>query len=395
MRESSHKSAIIFMILTILTLASGYALAEESCLMCHSAQAEAISSSTHPEVGCTSCHLGNPDGAGMAESHQGLVVKADALDQLDATCGQSGCHTELSANYKTSLHATVQGLKHGAIEMLGEERGTFVGENRCGTCHATCSDCHLKLDTEGTKISHSFNTDPASQNCKLCHDQTGTGYVGYEGEFEPSVHAQMGMTCADCHNGEQVHGTGAVEQHMAEVVDNKCVDCHQPATAESTNVAHKLHQDTLECSACHVDWYYNCYGCHGYDENGDALGYDKFNTNRYLAKRKDNGKIGAVVHIPMSQEVGGPDYVNGAWVFKDRHSVQKAALGCQDCHLNASIFVMDQYREAPFLGAIDGEFVPKEKVQNELLIFRSHSKLMGKTPRPGQTPDSECLKCHQ
>jgi hypothetical protein len=216
--------------------------------------------------------------------------------------------------------------------------------------------------------------------------------MGYDKQFAPSVHDQKGMACVNCHRGVEFHGTGQKEQRMSDVPRVSCTDCH--AAGLQKVVAHKLHEKTLECSACHVKWYYNCYGCHGYDEQGESLGYTSFNENRYLARRTDNGKIGAVVHIPMSREVGGEKYLKGAWVFKDRHSTQKNALGCQDCHLNAQAFVMDDYRNAPFLGAVQGEFIPKADVQNRILIFRSHTPLMGKTPKAGQTPDAECLKCH-
>lgn len=328
----------------------------------------------------------------MAEAHPGVVRKPADFASLDKTCGKAGCHQERAVSFRKSLHGTVQGLKHGALEMLGPERGKFVGEERCGSCHATCTDCHLPKDEKGKVVStHAFTTEPGSANCKACHDQTGTGYIGFEGQFTPSVHDQKGMACVACHRGVEFHGTGREEQRMAEIPRATCTDCHQQSQSVA---AHKLHEKTLECSACHVQWYYNCYGCHGYDEKGEALGYTSFNTNRYLAKRKDNGKIAAVVHIPMSREVGGEQYVKGAWVFKDRHSIQKNARQCQDCHLNAQAFVMDDYRNAPFLGAVQGEFVPKTEVQNRLLIFRSHTPLMGKTPKAGQTPDSECLKCH-
>lgn len=384
------KSArIIAGICIVLICTSGPALAADNCLQCHQAELETLQASSHPVVACSDCHLGDPTASSRQGAHKGMVVEADGLAIMEQTCGK--CHGPRVETYATSIHATVQGLKDGAVHMLGADFGAFVGENRCGKCHATCASCHLTLDAEGAPIAHTFTTQPDSQNCKACHDQTGTGYVGYEGVFEPSVHAQAGMSCVDCHGGQEMHGTGVRETRMAEVVQVSCLDCH----AQSRNIiAHKLHADTLDCSACHVDWYYNCYGCHGYDrETTKELGYEKFNTNHYLARRMDNGKIGLIVHIPMSEAVGGPEYLHGAWVFKDRHSTQRKAKECQDCHMNAQVFVMDQYREAPFLGAVAGEFLPKEQVMNEILIFKSHAKLL--PLKPGNTPDSECLQCHQ
>lgn len=364
------------------------------CVDCHSTQQEAIANSSHSFVDCVDCHLGSADATSFATAHDGVVKNPALLETMDQTCGQAGCHDQVVKTYAISLHATVQGLKDGAISMLGEDWGTFVGENRCGSCHATCIDCHLEKDLDGQiQQSHNLVARVPATNCKLCHDQTGTGYLGAEGHYDPSVHAEAGLVCGDCHNGAQVHGSGQVEKTLADTVDNQCIDCH---TFPGEVAAHRIHKDTVDCSACHTTWYYNCYGCHGYDsETGEALGYTDFNDNRYLARRADNGKLAAVVHIPMSLEVGGPGFEKGAWVVKDRHSVAKGAIQCQDCHLNAQAFVMDGYREAPFLGAIDAEFVPKSEVTGKLVIFRTHAKMMGSALKPGKTPDSECLKCHQ
>jgi hypothetical protein len=49
-----------------------------------------------------------------------------------------------------------------------------------------------------------------------------------------SIHAEVGMQCADCHFGQDSHGTGLIHGEVANAVEIGCKDCHGTADAYPT-----------------------------------------------------------------------------------------------------------------------------------------------------------------
>ena len=65
---------------------------KESCFACHD-QNSGYSSYHSPEnIGCTSCHLGNPSSADKEKAHHNMVLIPGNLSDAEKTCGK--CHTE-------------------------------------------------------------------------------------------------------------------------------------------------------------------------------------------------------------------------------------------------------------------------------------------------------------
>ena len=135
-----------------------------------------------------------------------------------ALCGQ--CHEEIARNFKTSLHYTTAGLKHGVSPRFSpEEANTFAGKvfpTACNSCHATCGDCHVKSPvisgvSAGLLQRHRFVKRDEGKTCALCHG--GRVYPEFTGEYggTPDVHYQKGMICLDCHSKSESHGDGTAQ----------------------------------------------------------------------------------------------------------------------------------------------------------------------------------------
>ena len=104
------------------------------------------------------------------------------------------------------------------------------------------------------------------KTCYACH---GSRYAGeYMGKLTPvpDVHyAEKQMECVDCHTGEQLHHTkpDGVKRYYATETP-RCEQCHPDAESGSSRVAmHNAHpKDTLACTVCHANEYFNCTNCH-------------------------------------------------------------------------------------------------------------------------------------
>lgn len=361
----------------------------------------AYATERHP-FQCVVCHKGQSPAPTKQAAHETMLAKPDGLDVLARTCGQEKCHAVLAQRYPTSLHATLRGLEQGAREVMPADYAEWLFSERCYTCHATCADCHLEEPGGTVRVStHEFAREPVSETCASCHDQTGTGFLGYEGHFRPSLHASAGLKCSDCHSSTEVHGTGETLVRLKEAIETSCEGCHQNPGATvagkevpqfkagNQNVAHAIHESTLDCTACHVEWNYNCYGCHGYDAQGNPAGYDRFDTNVYLARNPETGKVGTVVHAPMSTKVGGRAFANGAWTFKNRHSIQLRPRECQDCHSDPTAFITGRMRQAPFVvGSVKGQFLTAEELTGSILISSDAARTLARNLLPSPSDDA-------
>ncbi|MBT6611492.1 MAG: hypothetical protein HOB38_05265 [Deltaproteobacteria bacterium] len=82
----------------------------EGCFLCHQEMTGFSPSHDPKAIGCSSCHLGNPLTADKDSAHKEMVKVPGNLDTVSATCGQSPCHRDLTANVTGSLMASGQGM---------------------------------------------------------------------------------------------------------------------------------------------------------------------------------------------------------------------------------------------------------------------------------------------
>ena len=104
--------------------------------------ASLIESDPHLSQGCVACHQGDESAQDRAKAHVGLVKRPSDDPTL---CGL--CHSDIAENYSRSLHFTNAGMRNGIGQRLSASDAksfdTKVFSQSCGSCHATCYDCHL------------------------------------------------------------------------------------------------------------------------------------------------------------------------------------------------------------------------------------------------------------
>jgi len=187
----------------------------------------------------------------------------------------ASCHEDITKTYKTSLHYTTLGQKHGvAARFSKQEMKVFeekVFEKSCRSCHASCGDCHVKSPiisgiNPGLIKGHKFVKRDEGKTCALCHG--GRVYPEFTGEYggSPDVHYQKGMICLDCHKKVEFHGDGKVYTSRKEIKGRPlCINCHNivEKSSEKSKAAHMQHKERLSCYTCHSGGQYrNCYDYH-------------------------------------------------------------------------------------------------------------------------------------
>ncbi|MDP3178267.1 MAG: hypothetical protein Q8M76_10215 [Spirochaetaceae bacterium] len=146
-----------------------------------------------------------------------------------------------------------------------------VFEQSCRSCHASCGDCHVKSPiisgvNVGLIAGHDFVKKDEAKTCALCHG--GRVYPEFTGEYggTADVHYQKGMSCVDCHSGDEFHAAAGEQGDRRAVADKPtCLACH-PSGSEETDKAKEAHADhgeLVSCSACHSSSAYRgCASCH-------------------------------------------------------------------------------------------------------------------------------------
>ena len=325
--------------------------------------------SVHGQLGCVSCHGGMDEANTMDEAHQG-VIKDPSADP-EKYC--SGCHGDIVSNHLTSLHKTQQGYFSFFSKRY---QGTYDGpiphefteefNLECGSCHATCGQCHVSVPTSaggGMVSDHKFNKTPdMTKNCTACHgSRIGDEYLGLNSETVPGVTADIHWTsmfwrCEKCHSGDEMHGDGNLYQYKLQVENMPaCEDCHEN-TGE--NAYHNTHWGDLSCSTCHSQLYRNCNSCH---VGGDGITGDPYFALKIGKNSNPQDRSYAWVtlrHIPITNDTYGPWGFSDlpfydampTWKYTMPHNMVKntpqtamdttATIACAgSCHNNESIFL--------------------------------------------------------
>ena len=296
-------------------------------------------------------------------------MRAPSAD-LDGICAD--CHYEVTETYKTSLHSTVRGFETSLLKFGGEDAldspheglGQVYNMN-CMACHATCGECHVSRPTTwagGLINQHEFfSTPPMEQTCFGCHGARNAGeYMGTVG-FARDVHYEMGMTCMDCHDVTNFHGTGVAYDTMWEKpVLPSCLDCHEDQTPGQSDLhVHNVHGTDLSCHVCHSQASQSCFECHvSIADDGQSVSSSsemrilfRIGLNPEITEERPYRYV-TLRHIPTAAdsyiEFGEnllpnfDQYPN--WKYSPTHNIQRCTFqneSCNSCHGNERIFLRE------------------------------------------------------
>ncbi len=273
------------------------------------------------------------------------------------------CHSDIAETFSTTLHYTGAGMMNEYVRHSAEEFGIDMDEYytkfNCSKCHiTTCQKCHVGYEA---KMGHGDQTQEITiDTCDPCHKpkQTSTFVGDMAMHKEPGPHADVhyekGLICTDCHGATDMHGDGTYYKSLDEpgAVTAKCEDCHEA----SDIMAHTIHGDTLDCTACHTGWSLTCTGCHLETRPPYASVYDEF----YLGVAAD-GKIKPFLR--METEYKNETHVAYGAYFT--HTITKDAKDCAFCHENPEVLCEGCEAALHEEGA---SFIPQEMIDKILAV---------------------------
>jgi hypothetical protein len=323
-------------------------IGESGCTGCHQVQLD-----TNHDFSCLTCHEGTENSDEKLKAHTNLIAQPAHPANMLKSCGS--CHKKHIDSVPHSLHFTLSKSTNMFRKSFGAETtlSTFsetpvidtpetISEladdllrRRCFRCHlfssgdpypftsrgTGCSACHLSFE-DGKLSSHTFQK-PTDKNCLSCHYGNYVGF-DYYGRFEhdynveyrtpyttseeyfrpygveyhqlqPDIHQKRGMTCLDCHPGEQLMEATSSEAPT-------CESCHIKDRLEEKipknigrdgddftltgkdgslhplvflrDPAHFNQKEKISCQACHAQWTFNDSGKHFL--RSDTDNYDLF-----------------------------------------------------------------------------------------------------------------------
>ena len=233
------------------------------CGVCHSDVRVEFDKGIHrsEEIGCISCHGGDPEATTVAAAHRGNGYRGKPrrrdIPSLCATCHSSAARMR-PYNLPSDQYTLYQSSHHGMALAKGDE-GVAV-----------CTDCHgvheiRPHDDPQSKVAR--RNVPAT--CGRCHHLTADmKRRGHKhdplAEYKEGAHGRALLVegndaapeCADC------HGKHSTAPPTLGDVEKVCGQCH---TKERGFFAMSAHRGTLE-----IDGRTDCAACHGNHRTASA-----------------------------------------------------------------------------------------------------------------------------
>lgn len=243
------KNLLNFTILLIITT-SGYAQADEDCLMCHSDESltglrkgkeismyvngSILKNSAHKDLDCISCHF---DLSSTDYPH--------IEDLKDVNCNE--CHAQHQESVANDIHSRLPGIpsrKKPVCKSCHETHNIKSLNSISNKQKAFCSGCHKENVLAGSYHLKSEN----NQICKECHEEH------YYSELHGSVHKNL--YCSNCHS----HIASNVETHIEEPEKNISADCYLCHNQIASEHKESIHGISI---ASGIGEAANCWSCHG------------------------------------------------------------------------------------------------------------------------------------
>ncbi|MBW2646654.1 MAG: hypothetical protein JRE23_10830 [Deltaproteobacteria bacterium] len=310
-------------------------------------------------------------------------------------------HAEQQHNYlfSTSLHKTGEGMRYWYEAKDGFKTLTGIPYDKlgCKQCHVKgCDDCHLKETKKGQNLL--VGNGQKNEICFKCHVRAKA--VANLGKRQNSldVHMEAGMTCIDCHTSREIHGDGNFYKTMRDpnAKDAACVNCHTKNSEDCPSLpatkSHTVHNDKVDCNACHVRNTLTCYNCH-FGEFAKTKSKPKSfvgKINDFLLLVKYKGKITSGNLQTLVSSENKPFIVYVPYLT---HSIMSDGRKCEECHGTEAVsaiasgkrFTMATYKndkinfykgivplapdllEWPFFRKEGGKWLPFEPKQKPLI----------------------------
>jgi hypothetical protein len=295
----------------------------------------------------------------------GLALEAEPASPASAAAACLVCHP------------SAQGVLAGPMATRAAERrfcrrafdadGDRFFAQSCSGCHVRgCDDCHGAAPHSGARMK--------SEACTRCHKGyfVGWDFLGrapredharYQRgpvadgepylEMLPDVHAERGMTCADCHTMRSLQ--------EGRKTGKTCRECHPVVSRDVPEHALAAHLDKMECAACHSAWAPQEYGtfvvrtltAEQQEAFAPLRAWGPWRKSAYL-KRQDAPPLGLnergqVAPIRPQFVLFATDTSRGwenrllvaEWKAFFPHTVRRGTVTCSECHDSARRFLLE------------------------------------------------------
>jgi hypothetical protein len=225
------------------------------CGVCHSDIRVKFDKGIHKseEIGCISCHGGNPDAITVADAHRGNGYRGrPRRADIPALCGS--CHSDVARMRPYQLPSDQLALYRTSAHGLALARGNMNA--------AVCTDCHgvheIRPADDPLSMVARHNVPTT---CGRCHGGNGDpAQPATPGsplaDYKTGIHGQALLVgnnnaapeCANC------HGSHATAQPGARDVDKVCGQCHGKVRSFFTNSPHRgavRRGGHSDCAVCH------------------------------------------------------------------------------------------------------------------------------------------------
>ncbi len=285
-------------LLSIVVFSGALAFSTETCLQCHQTM-QGFSPFHQPwQIGCSGCHLGNPDETDKLRAHDGMVRVPGNVSVMEKTCGMPACHPTLAQHLNRNIMTTARGIVAVNRWVFGEattpdgpghmSRLDTVGADLhlrqlCATCHLAfpknrpapvtersrgggCVACHISYSAEAKnelqayqaggdlpKIHPRLTVRVEDRHCFGCHSRSGRISTNYQGWHETLLKE---LPEGSHPRYRKLEDGRIFEKKPADIHFEKglqCIDCHtwQETMGNGKIVVHEEDQQVIQCEDCH------------------------------------------------------------------------------------------------------------------------------------------------
>jgi len=207
-----------------------------------------------------------------------------------------------------------------------------------------------------------------NDTCTGCHgSRINDEYKGKNEKVEggrcpASVHYNPGgMSCFECHTGDEIHGMTAEFNHRYDGAPSpSCTDagCHEDVGPDDDVEQHdETHLAAMSCQTRHSVAYKHCYNCH-VQQSEEGVPFYKvdpsemaFKIGRNPIKSEERPwDYVPLRHVPIARDSFAyygenllPNFDNReTWTYATPHNIQRVTpqnVDCNACHGNADLFL--------------------------------------------------------